>query len=124
MDTTGMYRRVDSGYVIGAYANDDSKMYARQDGYVYYSRSGNGTWGDLTKSTVVDNEEKLVALLEEAINSPTTKHFGYKPVALFVETFTSVVENESFNSYILEKKRQKALAKLNDEDKEALGLVN
>ena len=114
-------RCIDSGYVVAADANDDTRIYTKKDPFVYYSQPDD-KWGNLSVTTVASDEKALAALLEKANESPETKKYGYVPFPVYVETLITSVDSESFNTCRLEIKRQKALDKLSEEDIAVLGL--
>jgi len=114
-------RRVCWGYVVAAYANDDTRIFSGQDAYVYFNH-GKQAWFDFDEATVVNHETALVNLIEEANDSPDTKRFKYLPEPYLAETFISDVSSETLENHILERKKKRALAKLTEEDMRVLGL--
>jgi hypothetical protein len=116
-------RCINSGYVIAADPNDDSRMYSSKDPCAYYNSSLG--WVDFPRAEVCNSEILCARLLDAAqvgIDNETTR-MGYKPFAVYAETVISTVNTETFDAYLLQRKREKAMAKLTDEDLIVLGLV-
>jgi hypothetical protein len=115
-------RCIDSGYVIASDAMDDSLPYNGIDDPCVYFNDTDGSWTNRDGATAVRSEEKLATLLEKAKAAKSTKKMGYDPLPVFVEVLITSVKSTSFDSYVKENKRKKALAKLSDDDIEILGL--
>ena len=87
------------------------------DSFVYYNPDFG--WGKIDKARRYKNELLLVKEFEDAkIDKRTLSQFN--PIPVFVETVISTVNSESFDNYTLQFKREKAMAKLTDEDMIAL----
>lgn len=115
-------RCIESGYVVAADANDDSRMHSGVDDPCLYF--ADGEWVDgFNMAKMVFNEILLAQLLEEARQCEDNKKYGYKPFPVLIETVVSTVNSEKFDDCILQLKRQRAMDKLNNEDMIALGLM-
>jgi len=114
---------IHSYYVIAADKNDDTVPYTGDpDCFVYFNNT-NG-WGIVQEALAISGLDNLAKALELAKSQPLTRERKYIPFPVLVETklkSSKELENEIENQ-LDHLKREAALAKLTDEDKQILGL--
>ncbi len=117
METKVRYRTIASGYVIASFSKDIGTW---TDPCTYISQPNDpSTWSDFSNAKIFTNEAVLAIALEKCI----LEQGGMNPQPMYWETTITTVDSDSLAVHIKQARRQKALAKLNDEDLVALDLM-
>ncbi len=117
METKVTNRVIASGYVIASFSKD---IGADEDPCTYISQpTCPSTWGDFGTAKIFPNEATLAIAMEQCL----VELRGMNPQPMYWEKTITTVDTDSLNAHIKQARRQKALAKLNDDDLVALGLM-
>lgn len=117
METKVKDRAIASGYVIASFSKDIGTW---DDPCTYISQPNDpSVWSDFSVAKIFPNEATLAIALEKSI----LQEAGMNPQPMYWETTITTVDTDSLEEHIKQARRQKALAKLNNEDLVALGLI-
>ncbi len=111
-------RVIKSGYVIAVY--DKTVSSKPTDPFKYFSNEG--TWDFFKNAKIYPNEAVLSQGIIEAKQSVEFfEHDG--PYPIYWQTTIDPVNEETFKQHLLQRKREIAMAKLDEDDMVALGLM-
>ncbi len=112
-------RVIQSGYFVAIINLSDDMGYNKESPFLYYIE---GEWTEMEYAEMYSNETYLSKALVESQKSNLVSPDN-QPFPVYWKSTINSVNTDSLDAHIRQRRRERALAKLNDEDLIALDLM-